>query len=161
MNLMDHSAEPLDGFDRKILEILAVNGRITTTDLATRIGLSKTPTQARVKRLEQDGYILGYRATLDPIKLGLESVAFVEVKLTDTRETALRAFNAAVQALAEVEQCHMIAGGFDYLLKIRTQDMVSYRAFLGEKLSNLPFVAQTSTYMAMESVKDKSPFQEG
>ncbi|WP_226779746.1 Lrp/AsnC ligand binding domain-containing protein [Oceaniglobus trochenteri] len=144
----------LDRFDRAILSILAVEGRISVTNLAGRIGLSKSPTQTRLKRLEQDGVITGYRAMIDPVRVKREHVAFVEVKLTDTREAALSAFNVAVQAVPEVEQCHMIAGAFDYLLKVRTSDMVSYRAVLGEKISSLPHVAQTSTYVAMEAVKD-------
>lgn len=144
----------MDGFDRAILETLATDGRISITDLAQRIGLSKSPTQARLRKLEQDGVITGYRATLDPVRLGLDHVAFVEVKLTDTREAALRAFNAGVLSVPEIEQAHMIASNFDYLLKVRTADMAAYRAVLGEKISALPYVASTSTYVAMEAVKD-------
>jgi len=144
----------LDRFDRAILAIMAVDGRISVTDLARRIGLSKSPTQTRLKRLETGGVITGYRATINPVRLKREHVAFVEVKLADTREAALAAFNAAVKGVAEVEQCHMIAGAFDYLLKVRTADMTSYRAVLGARISSLPHVAQTSTYVAMEAVKD-------
>ena len=144
----------LDVFDQKILAVLARNGRISITDLAQEIGLSKSPTQARLRRLEGDGAILGYRALLDPIRLGLNHVAFVEVKLSDTREAALKAFNQAVAEVAEVEQAHMIASNFDYLLKVRTSDMNSYRRVLGEKISALPHVAHTSTYVAMEAVKE-------
>jgi len=151
---MQTGIEDLDRFDRAILAILAVEGRISVTDLARRIGLSKSPTQTRLKRLENSGVITGYRAMIDPVRLKREHVAFVEVKLTDTREAALAAFNKAVQTVAEVEQCHMIAGSFDYLLKVRTSDMTSYRAVLGERISSLPHVAQTSTYVAMEAVKD-------
>ena len=143
----------LDSFDRKIIDAVSQDGRITMTELANRVGLSKTPCHARLKRLEADGYVLGYRALLDPIKLGLEHVAFVEVKLSDTRAPALAAFNGAVQALPEIEECHMIAGNFDYLLKVRTTGITDYRIFLGEELSALPHVAQTSTYVAMEAVK--------
>ncbi len=144
----------LDRFDRAILAILAVEGRISVTDLAKRIGLSKSPAQTRLRRLESGGVITGYRAQIDPVRVRREHVAFVEVKLTDTREAALSAFNAAVLGVPEIEQCHMIAGAFDYLLKVRTADMVSYRAILGERISSLPHVAQTSTYVAMEAVKD-------
>ncbi|TYB90061.1 Lrp/AsnC ligand binding domain-containing protein [Oceaniovalibus sp. ACAM 378] len=151
---MQTDSGDLDRFDRAILTVLAVEGRISVTDLAKRIGLSKSPTQTRLKRLETDGVIAGYRALIDPVRVKREHVAFVEVKLTDTRESALAAFNAAVLAVPEVEQCHMIAGSFDYLLKVRTADMVSYRAVLGERISSLPHVAQTSTYVAMQSVKD-------
>ena len=144
----------LDGFDRAILGVLAEDGRISIADLARRIGLSKSPTQARLRRLEQSGVILGYRAMLDPIRLGLDHVAFVEVRLSDTREAALTAFNAAVARQPEIEQAHMIAGNFDYLLKVRTRDMTRYRQFLGETISALPNVASTSTYVAMEAVKE-------
>lgn len=105
----------LDRFDRAILLVLAQEGRISVTELAKRIGLSKSPAQARLRRLEQDGYILGYRAMLDPIQLGLDNIAFVEVRLSDTREKALAAFNKAVAGIAEIEEAHMIAGNFDYL----------------------------------------------
>ncbi|MDE3029399.1 MAG: Lrp/AsnC ligand binding domain-containing protein, partial [Paracoccaceae bacterium] len=129
-------------------------GRLPVTELARRIGLSKSPTQARLKRLEEDGVITGYRALLDPIKMGLSHVAFVEVRLSDTREAALQAFNRAVLNVSEIEQCHMIAGGFDYLLKVRTADIQTYRHVMAERLSTLPHVASTSTYVAMEAVKE-------
>ena len=145
----------LDPFDRKILDILAVDGRISATELARRIGLSKSPTQARLKRLEDAGIIQGYRALFDPIRLGRAHVAYVEVKLADTREAALAAFNAAVRKVPEVEQCHLIAGAFDYLLKVRTAGMVGYRAVLAEKISTLPHVSNTSTYVAMQAVKEE------
>lgn len=144
----------LDGFDHKILHVLARNGRISITDLAREIGLSKSPTQARVRRLEGEGAIVGYRAMLDPIKLGFNHVAFVEVKLSDTKEKALQAFNEAVSKVQEIEQAHMIASNFDYLLKVRTSDMEAYRRVLGEKISALPYVASTSTFVAMEAVKE-------
>lgn len=143
-----------DRFDRAILEILAKDGRITITDLAQRVGLSKTPTQVRLRRLIENGTIMGFRAVIDPARLGLDHVAFTEVKLSDTRETALREFNAAVRQIAEVEECHMIASSFDYLLKVRTSDIRRYRFVLGEKISSLPHVASTSTFVAMETVCD-------
>lgn len=151
---MNRGSVDLDRFDRAIMSTLAENGRISITDLAKRIGLSKSPTQARVRHLEEAGIIRGYRAILDPIQLGLDYVAFVEVKLSDTREKALSEFNKAVVGLVEVEQVHMIAGRFDYLLKIRTASMRSYRRVLAERISTLPHVASTSTYMAMQSVKE-------
>jgi Lrp/AsnC family transcriptional regulator, leucine-responsive regulatory protein len=144
----------LDRFDDAILRVLAVEGRISATELARRIGLSKSPTQARMKRLEDAGVITGYRANLDPIRMGLAHVAFVEVRLSDTREAALQAFNKAVMAVPEVEQCHMIASRFDYLLKVRTADIQDYRRVLAEHISALPHVAGTSTYVAMEAVKE-------
>lgn len=147
-------AGSLDAIDRKILDLLAGDGRMSVADISRKVNLSKTPCQARVRRLEAEGYILGYRAVIDPRRLGLPHVAFVEVKLSDTRQAALAAFNKAVRALPEVEQAHMIASSFDYLLKVRTKDIVAYREVLGEKISALPHVAHTSTHVSMEAVKD-------
>jgi Lrp/AsnC family leucine-responsive transcriptional regulator len=145
----------LDSFDRKIIAALAEDGRLTITDLAERVGLSKTPCQVRLRRLRAKGVIRGFRAIVDPAALGLEHVAFTEVKLSDTREAALEEFNTAVRRLPEVEECHMIASSFDYLLKVRTADIRRYRQVLGEKISSLPHVASTSTFVAMETVKDR------
>lgn len=147
-------ATEIDTFDQAILNHLSTHGRMSITELSQQIGLSKTPCQARIKRLEANGFITGYRAILNPIKLGLDHVAFVEVKLLDTRDKALAAFNAGVMAIKEIEQCHMIAGGFDYLLKVRTQNITDYRHVMGEKISTLPHVSMTSTFVAMETVKE-------
>ena len=144
----------LDRFDQAILRALSGEGRMTMTELARKIGLTKTPTQARVKRLEELGVIAGYRAVLSPIRMGLAHVAFVEVRLSDTREAALQAFNRAVRAVPEIEECHMMASSFDYLLKVRTGDIQDYRRILGERISTLPHVASTSTFVAMEAVKE-------
>ncbi|MET0370047.1 MAG: Lrp/AsnC family transcriptional regulator [Sphingobium sp.] len=144
----------LDDFDRRIIAVLQDDGRITVTDLAQRVGLSKTPCQVRLRRLIDKGVIRGFRAVVDAASLGLDHVAFAEVKLSDTRERALGEFNAAVLRIPEIEECHMIASSFDYLLKVRTADIRRYRAVLGEKISSLPHVASTSTFVAMETVKD-------
>jgi len=144
----------LDQFDRSIINILQTEGRITLTELASRVGLTKTPCAARVKRLETEGFILGYRAIVDSEKLGLGHVAFVEVKLHDTKLDALDAFNEAARQIKEIEQMHLIAGSFDYLVKIRTSDINTFRLVLGEKISALPHVAHTSTFVAMSTVVD-------
>jgi len=151
---MPDELSALDRFDAAILRELSADGRLPVTELARRIGLSKTPTQARVKRLETEGVIAGYRAVLNPIRMGLSHVAFVEVRLSDTRETALQAFNRAARAVPEIEECHMMASSFDYLLKVRTGDISAYRRVLGERISALPHVASTSTFVAMEAVKE-------
>ncbi|RYH12168.1 Lrp/AsnC family transcriptional regulator [Tropicimonas sp. IMCC6043] len=148
------AAPELDSFDLAILEALSADGRLPATELARRVGLSKSPVQARMKRLEAAGYILGYQAILDPIRLGRAHVAFVEVRLSETSEAALAAFNRVVRKIPEVEQCHMIAGSYDYLLKVRTADIASYRTVMAERLSQLPHVASTSTHVAMEAVKE-------
>lgn len=137
-----------------MLAVLAEDGRIALTELAARVGLSRTPCQLRLKRLRALGVIRGFRAVVDRRLLGLDHVAFVEVRLSDTREVALRAFNEAVKRVVEIEECHMIAGAFDYLLKVRTRDIADYRRVLGEVISSLPHVANTSTHVSMEAVKE-------
>ncbi|CAN5398215.1 Lrp/AsnC ligand binding domain-containing protein [soil metagenome] len=151
---MDKPADPvvLDSFDRKIIDALMHDGRMTMTELAGRVGLSKTPCQIRLKRLIETGVILGFRPIVDAAKLGMDHIAFTEVKLSDTREKALEEFNTAVRRIPEVEECHMIASSFDYLLKVRTADIRRYRIVLGEKISSLPHVESTSTFVAMETV---------
>ena len=144
----------LDGYDRAILKTLERNGRITVTDLAERVGLSKTPCQIRMKRLEARGYIRGYAAVMDYGLLDTNHIAFVQVRLTDTRAAALQAFNEAVADVTEIEECHMMAASFDYILKVRTKDIASYRTVLGETISELPYVASTSTFVCMEAVKE-------
>lgn len=146
--------DQLDRIDKNILAALSHDGRLSMADLAAKVGLSKTPVQVRVKRLEQNGYIRGYQAIIDRERMGEGHVAFVQVKLSDTRSAALDAFNRAVFTVAEIEQCHMMASSFDYLLKIRTSDIAAYRKVLGERISALPHVSQTSTFVAMETVKD-------
>ena len=148
--------ETLDTYDTAILKAVSANARITITDLADQINLSKSPTQTRLRRLEKEGFIRGYTAQLNPVKLGLAYIAFVEVKLSDTREGTLTAFNQEILKTPEIEQCHMIAGKFDYLLKIRTSDIQAYRHVLGERVSALPSVAHTSTNVVMEAVKEEA-----
>ena len=155
--MIQSNLDIIDQFDQKILDQLSKNGRMSITMLARQIGLSPTPTKLRLKRLETAGYILGYRAVLDATRLDLSHIAYVEVKLTDTKEDALRAFNSAISKIPEIEECHMIAGGFDYLLKVRTRHIAAYRRFLGDTLSGLPHVGQTSTYVVMEAIKDRGP----
>ena len=146
----------IDQFDMRIIEALMDDGRLPVTELAIRVGLSKTPCQVRLKRLIAEGYILGFRAVVDPAKLGMDHIAFTEVKLADTREAALDDFNRGVRKIKEVEECHMIASSFDYLLKVRTPDIRRSRIVLGEKISSLPHVASTSTFVAMEAIRDKA-----
>lgn len=157
--MSDTPISGLDRIDRAILNELATNARISMIELGRKVGLSKTPVTARVRRLEAEGVILGYRAELSARRLGLDHVAFLEVRLADTREAALAAFNAAIREVPEVEECHMIAGGFDYLVKVRTRDIGDYRRVLGESISRLPHVAATSTYVSMQSVRDRGVSQ--
>jgi Lrp/AsnC family leucine-responsive transcriptional regulator len=143
----------LDVIDRRILQILQREGRIANVDLARRVHLTPTPCFERMRRLEEHGYIQRYVAQLDPRKLGVGLLAFVEVSLDKTNPTAFDRFRDAVAGMPEVQECHMVAGGFDYLLKARVKDMEAYRRFLGERVSALPAVSRTHTYFVMEEVK--------
>lgn len=143
----------VDRLDRKILAALQGDGRITNADLAERIGLSATATADRVRRLTRDGFIRGYRAELDPGKLGRGLLVFVEVLLDRTSPDVFDAFATQVKRAGEVLECHMVAGGFDYLLKARVRDMGAYRRFLAEVILPLPGVRETRTYAVMEEVK--------
>ncbi|MBY0408885.1 MAG: Lrp/AsnC ligand binding domain-containing protein [Burkholderiaceae bacterium] len=143
----------LDRIDRKILSILQNDGRIANLKLAEAVALSPTAVLARVQRLTRDGFILGYEARLNPLKLGAGMLVFVEVLLDRTTPNVFDQFRAAVQVHPEIMECHMVAGGFDYLLKTRSADMNSYRVFAGNVLWLLPGVRETRTYAVMEEVK--------
>jgi Lrp/AsnC family leucine-responsive transcriptional regulator len=143
----------LDNYDHKILKLLQSDGRMTITELSNQIGLSKTPCLNRVRKLETKGYIRGYRALINHDLVNDNHIAFVQIKMDNTKTQALNAFNAAIMEIPEVVQCHMIASHFDYLLKVRTNNMESYRKVLGEKISALPHVQSSSTFVVMEEVK--------
>ena len=143
----------LDRIDRKILSILQEDGRIANLKLAEAVALSPTAVLARVQRLTRDGFILGYEARLNPLKLGAGMLVFVEVLLDRTTPNVFDQFKAAVQVHPEIMECHMVAGGFDYLLKTRSADMNTYRVFAGNVLWQLPGVRETRTYAVMEEVK--------
>jgi Lrp/AsnC family leucine-responsive transcriptional regulator len=143
--------------DRRILDILQRDGRITNLDLSDRIGLSPTATSDRLRRLLKEGYVSGFAARLNPHKLGLGLLVFVEVLLDKTTPDIFTKFTEAVNRAPEVLECHMVAGGFDYLVKTRVKDMSAYRGFLGEVLLSLPGVRETRTYAVMEEVKNDGP----
>ncbi|TNE64708.1 MAG: Lrp/AsnC family transcriptional regulator [Rhodobacteraceae bacterium] len=146
----------LDATNQKILEALVANARIPITELSKKVGLSKTPVTYRIKQMEDVGLITGYRAILSPLKLGLTNVTYIEVRVSDTRQKALEEFNAAVRSIPEVEECYMIAGGFDYQIKLRSRDMAHYREIMAEKISALPYISSTTSYVAMEAVVEQS-----
>ena len=144
----------IDKIDDEILRLLAKNGRITLSELAKKVNLSISPCQARLKKLENKKYILGYHARINYEQLQKAHIAYVQVVLSDTRASALENFNSEVSKLESSEQCHMIAGSFDYLLKVRTKNISQYRTILAEKISSLPNVSSTSTFVSMETIKD-------
>lgn len=146
----------LDRLDLRILAALQSDGRITNLKLAEAIGLSPTAVLARVQRLSREGYILGYEARLNPLKLGAGMLVFVEVLLDRTTPNVFEEFKAAVQVQPAIMECHMVAGGFDYLLKTRSADMNDYRRFAGSVLWQLPGVRETRTYAVMEEVKNSA-----
>lgn len=146
----------IDKIDRKILNVLQEDGRISNLKLAETIGLSPTAVLARTQRLQREGFILGYEAKLNPAKIGRGMAVFVEVLLDRTTPNVFDAFKAAVQVHSEIMECHLVAGGFDYLLKLRVQDMAAYRDFAGRVLWQLPGVRETRTYAVMEEVKESS-----
>jgi Lrp/AsnC family leucine-responsive transcriptional regulator len=151
-----NAPEELDRIDRRILQVLQDDGRISNLKLAEAVALSPTAVLARVQRLTRAGYILGYEARLNPQMLGAGLLVFVEVLLDRTTPNVFEQFKAAVQVHPEVLECHMVAGGFDYLLKTRVADMNAYRDFAGSVLWQLPGVRETRTYAVMEEVKTSS-----
>jgi Lrp/AsnC family transcriptional regulator, leucine-responsive regulatory protein len=145
----------LDPIDVAILDALQADGRLPNVALAKLVGLSPTPCAERVRALEAAGIITGYMATLDAERIELGLLVFIEVAIERTSEDAFGQFRAAMQDIAQVEECHMVAGGFDYLLKVRVRDMPAYRSFLGEVLAKVPGIRETHTYAVMECVKER------
>jgi len=149
----DVSERKLDRIDRNILVELQKNGRLSNVELSKRVGLSPTPCLERVKRLEAENYISGYCAILNPVKLGAALLVFVEITLTKTSPDVFDEFSKAVQELDVIQECHLVSGDFDFLLKTRVPDMAAYRQLLGETLLTLPAVSESRTYVVMEEVK--------
>jgi Lrp/AsnC family leucine-responsive transcriptional regulator len=144
----------LDAIDVAILDALQRDGRLPIVALAKAVGLSATPCAERVRALEGAGMIDGYTARLDPARLGLGLLVFIEIAIDRTSQDAFDQFRRAIDRIPQVQECHMVAGGFDYLLKVRVADMAAYRAFLGEVLSRVPGIRETHTYAVMERVKE-------
>jgi Lrp/AsnC family leucine-responsive transcriptional regulator len=146
----------LDRIDRNILRQLQSNGRMSYVDLATEVGLSTTPCLERVRRLEKDGVIQGYSATLDPHYLEAGLLVFVEISLTYRSPTVFEDFKREVLKISQVMECHLVSGEFDYLIKARISEMSAYRELLGELLLTLPNVDKSRSYIVMEEVKETS-----
>ena len=150
----DRSSSDLDKIDRRILALLQADGRLSNLKLAEAVHLSPTAVLERVRRLTREGFILGYEARLDPVKLDAGLMVYVEVLLDRTVQDVMDTFRAAVQVRPEILECHLVAGGFDYLLKTRVADMAAYREFIGSVIWALPGVRETRTYVVMEEVKN-------
>ena len=143
----------IDRIDRNILVELQTNGRLSNVELSKRVGLSPTPCLERVKRLEKEHYITGYHATLNPQKLDAALLVIVEITLTKTSPDVFDDFSKAVHELDVIQECHLVSGDFDFLLKTRVKDMLAYRELLGSTLLRLPAVSESRTYVVMEEVK--------
>jgi Lrp/AsnC family leucine-responsive transcriptional regulator len=144
----------LDAIDLAILDALQRDGRLPNVTLAKMVGLSATPCAERVRALEAAGIIAGYHAHLDAEELDLGLTVFIEIAIDRTSEDAFNAFRTAVMTIPEVAECHMVAGGFDYLLKVLVHDMAAYRRFLGDVLAKVPGIRETRSYAVMERVKE-------
>ncbi len=148
-----NKTKPLDRIDMTILKTLQADGRITNVDLAQKVNLSASPCLDRVKRLETEGYIKRYGAYLNASKLNYGMTAYIQVTLDRTTADVFKLFKVEVVKIKEIVECHLIAGGYDYLLKIRFANIESYRLIL-EKVGGLPAISQTHTYMVTEHIKE-------
>ncbi|SFM50846.1 Lrp/AsnC ligand binding domain-containing protein [Rugamonas rubra] len=154
MRIHKESVRSLDKLDRKILRILQDDGRISMKDLSEQVGLSITPAIERVKRMERDGVITGYHARVDPPALGAKLLVFVEITLHQKSASVFEQFRREVLRIPEVQECHLVSGDFDYLIKARIHEMAEYRKLLGDMLLQLPGAAQSKSYVVMEEIKE-------
>ncbi|SFU52575.1 Lrp/AsnC ligand binding domain-containing protein [Pseudoduganella namucuonensis] len=154
MRTTKESVRTLDKLDRKILRILQEDGRISMKDLSERVGLSITPAIERVKRMERDRVITGYHARVDPPALGAKLLVFVEITLNTKSASMFEQFRREVLRIPEVQECHLVSGDFDYLIKARIHEMAEYRKLLGDMLLQLPGAAQSKSYVVMEEIKE-------
>jgi Lrp/AsnC family leucine-responsive transcriptional regulator len=147
-------AKPLSRIDKKILRELQLDGRISFAELARRVGLTTTPCLERVKRMEREGVIQGYTTLLDPASLQAALVVFVQIRLSRTSQNIFAKFKKAAMALSAVQECYLVSGNFDYLIRARVADMNAYRILLGDTLLTLPGVQESTSYVVMEEVKE-------
>ncbi|MES2742948.1 MAG: Lrp/AsnC ligand binding domain-containing protein [Pseudomonadota bacterium] len=154
MRIVKESMRGLDKLDRHILHILQQDGRLSMKQLGARVGLSITPCIERVKRMERDGVIRGYYARVDPAALGAKLLVFVEITLNQKSALAFEQFRREVLRIPEVQECHLVSGDFDYLIKARIHEMAEYRKLLGDMLLQLPGAAQSKSYVVMEEIKE-------
>lgn len=153
----ENAATGLDALDSKILAVLQEDGRLSNVELAERVGLSPSPCLRRVKRLEEEGYIAGYKAKVDRRRLGLGMTIFIGVKVDGHRDANARAFQEAMQKLPEVVACHMVSGEADFLLEVVVADLAAYDAFLSRTLLLMPMVRDIRSNFAIRTVKSDGP----
>ena len=151
---MERKLHQLNRIDRNILRVLQKDARTSFAELARQVGLSTTPCKERVKRLEREGVIRSYQAILNPIYLDAALVVIVQIRLNRTSQDIFEEFTRSACDLPEVQECYLVSGNFDYLIKARVADMVAYREFLGETLLTLPGVQESTSYVVMEQVKE-------
>lgn len=150
---MTYDIPELDRIDRCLLRLLQEDGRRTTLELANRVGLSPTGTSQRLKRLFREGFVRSVRAILDPKKIGRGTVVFIQVRLDHTAPHVFERFSEAIAKAPEVLECHMVIGGFDYLVKARIADMSLFQDFLETVILPLPGVRETHTYASVADLK--------
>lgn len=146
----------LDKIDKRILKEMQNNGRISYVELGKIVGLSTSPCLERVRRLEKYGYIKSYTANLNPELLGSGLLIFVEINLTYRKADVFNEFKKAVEKWPQIQECHLVSGDFDYLLKIRIENIAIYRQLLGDILHTLPDVRESRTMVVMETASETS-----
>lgn len=144
----------LTAIDRKILRTLQADGRISYTELGKQVGLTTTPCIERVRKLEREGYISGYSGMLNPEQLEAGLIVFVQISLDRSSKQNFERFKRSVAKLEQVQECYLVTGSFDYLIKARVKDMKAYRDFLEDTLLSVPGVQDSTSIAVMEAVKE-------
>lgn len=151
----------LDAFDHKILAALQEDGRLSNVDLAEKVGLSPSPCLRRVKRLEQDGYIRGYRAVLDRRKVGLGLTIYVDIKVEKHSTENAAMHQRLLEAIPEVVAAHMVSGDADFVAEVVVPDLAAYEELLTERLLSLPMVKDVRSNFVIRPVKTDAPLPLG
>ncbi len=146
----------LDRVDRHIVDLLQQDGRMSMTELADKVGLTVTPCIERVRRLEREGVIPGYHARVSPAALGAGLLVFVEISMSHKSDRSFEDFRKEILQIPYVQECHLVSGDFDYMIKARIREISQYRTLLGDVLLRLPGVTQTKSCIVMEEVKETS-----
>lgn len=155
--MKESSTHDLDRIDRNILRALQKDGRLANADLAKLVNVSPATCHRRTQRLLEDGFIAAVRAQIDPDTVGLGALVMVGVVLDRSTPESFAAFEQAVGGMKEVLDCSLVAGDFDYLLKIRVRDMAGFNLLHGRQLITLPGVRQIRTFFVLKEVKDNAP----